>query len=157
MAIPFYLQCPEYPGSVEQTGREGWILCQALDHQIVIPFDPQSGRPSGLRRHGSFRITKAFDKSSPGLHRACCTGQLLPELTFRFFRIDPTGVEELYYVITLRRAFVEAIHPYVQNCLLPEFETLTHMEEVSFNYAEIEWYWVPDSVVELDQWRVRPM
>jgi type VI secretion system secreted protein Hcp len=157
MAMPFYLECAEYPGSCEQMGREGWILCEALDHQIVIPFDPQSGRPAGLRKHSSFRITKVFDKSSPGLHRACCSGQLLRELKFRFFRIDPTGAEELYYMITLRAAFVEAIHPYIQNCLLPEYASLTHMEEVAFNYAEIEWEWLPDGVVEMDRWLVRPM
>ena len=158
MAMPFYLECPEYPGSCEQIGREGWILCEALDRRIVIPFDPQSGRPAGLRKHGSFRITKVFDKSSPGPYRACCTGQLLRELKFRFFRSDPTGAEEFYYIITLRAAFVEEIHPYVQNCLLPEYENLGHIEEVAFNYAEIEWEWVPDSVVQLDQWqgRARP-
>jgi len=127
-----------------------------LDHQITIPLDAQTGRPAGLRKHGSFKITKVFDKSSPGLHRALCTGQQLAELKFNFFRIDPTGVEELYYVITLRGAQIESIHPYVPNCLILVNEGLTHMEEVAFSYAEIEWHWVPDSVIEMDRWRVRP-
>jgi type VI secretion system secreted protein Hcp len=157
MAMPFYLEIKEYPGSVDQTGREGWILCEALEHTITIPMDRQTGTPAGLRRHHPFTITKTFDKSSPGLEKALCTGQNLKEAVFRFFRIDPTGVEELYYVITLRNVRIESIHSYVRNCLLPEFESLTHMEEVSFFYSTIEWYWVPDSVIEMDEWRSRPM
>jgi hypothetical protein len=27
------------------------------------------------------------------------------------------------------------------------------MEQVSFVYEEIEWKWIPDSVVEMDKWR----
>jgi type VI secretion system secreted protein Hcp len=70
--------------------------------------------------------------------------------------MDPTGVEELYYIITLRDAQIESIHLYIPNCLVPANESLTHMEEVAFSYAEIEWYWVPDSIIEMDKWRSRP-
>jgi type VI secretion system secreted protein Hcp len=91
MPMPFFLECREYPGSVEQLGREGWILCEALDHQISIPLDPQTGRPAGFRKHGSLKITKVFDKSSPGLLKALCTGQQFKELKFDFFRYGSDG------------------------------------------------------------------
>ena len=54
MPMPFYMTMTgttqsAIEGSCDQSGREGTILCQAFQHDISIPRDPQSGQPTGLR------------------------------------------------------------------------------------------------------------
>ena len=52
MPLPAYLTLMgkkqgEIDGSCEQQGREGTIMVYAMDHDIHIPRDPQSGLGSG--------------------------------------------------------------------------------------------------------------
>ena len=70
-------------GSCEMQGREGTILVYAMDHDIHIPRDPQSGLGSGKRIHGPLTIMKEYDKSSPKLYQALCTGEHLKNVTIR--------------------------------------------------------------------------
>lgn len=115
------------------------------------PIDSTTGGPSGVRVHYPVRIVKNIDKATPGLHKACATGVNLSEVVFDFYRIDPvTRVEVAYYKMTLRNARVVDIGP-TTNFITPT--SYRHMERVSFAYEEIEWNWIPDSVVETDQWQ----
>ncbi|MBC2724811.1 MAG: type VI secretion system tube protein Hcp, partial [Desulfosporosinus sp.] len=77
-------------GSCEMQGREGTILVYQMSHDIHIPRDPQSGLPSGKRIHGQLTITKEYDKSSPKLYQALCTGEHMKNVTIKWYRIDPT-------------------------------------------------------------------
>ena len=43
--------------------------------------------------------------------------------------------------------------PYMPMSFLPQNESYRHMVQFSFVYEEIEWNWLPDSVVEQDKWR----
>jgi len=38
---------------------------------------------------------------------------------------------------------------------LPENQAYEHMEEVRLVYESVEWNWIPDNVVEQDEWRGR--
>jgi type VI secretion system secreted protein Hcp len=62
-------------GSCEMQGREGTILVQAFNHEIYIPRDPQSGLSTGKRVHGALSVVKIFDKASPKMYQALCTGE----------------------------------------------------------------------------------
>lgn len=143
----------EYPGSgiPGYEGLEDASKIFDLEQTLTQPFDPLSGLPSGARRHGPIKVIKTIDKATPGLHKAMCTGQNLTVVIFDLYRLDPaTRLEEVYYRITLRNARVVDIGP-TTNFVTPD--SYRHMENVSFVYEEIEWNWLPDSIIEMDRWR----
>jgi type VI secretion system secreted protein Hcp len=141
-------------GSCDMQGREGTILAYAMDHEIRIPRDPQSGLPSGKRIHGPLKIVKEFDKASPKLYQALCTGEHLKNVTLKWYRIDATGSEEHYFTHTMEDAVIVEIKPYVPMAFLPQNEPYRHMEEVSFTYSKIKWTWEPDGIESEDSWKV---
>ena len=154
MPTPCNLNVPEYPGSSEKEGREDTIDIFEIEHHVHQPVEPTTGQASGVRVHSPMRVVALIDKATPGLHKAMCTGQNLPEMTLDFYRIDPESREEAkYYTITMRQARVVDIRPYMPMSFLPANETYRHMIQYSFVYEEIEWNWLPDSAIEMDKWR----
>ncbi len=159
LAVPFVmgptpcnLYIPEYPGSSEKEGREDSSDIFEIEHHLTQPIDGETGAATGRRRHRLLTVTKVIDKATPGLHKALTTGEILSDVTLEFYRISPLGSEEVYYTITLRGARIAKMRTYMPNTLLRQFESMGHMEQVSMVYEEIEWNWIPDGSVEVDQW-----
>ncbi len=132
-------------------GFEGKSEILKLDHLITVSLDQGSGQASGATVHSPLRVVKTIDKASPGLHKALCTGQNLAEVIFDFYRVKPqTGQSnEVYYKITLRNVRLVEVGPST-DFITPD--SYRHMENVSFVYQEIEWNWLPDKIVETEQW-----
>jgi len=141
-------------GSCVMEGREGTILVYAMDHDVHIPRDPQSGLPSGKRIHGPLSIVKEYDKASPKLYQALCTGEHMKTVVIKWYRIDPTGTEEHYFTHTLEDAIVVGMKPYMPIAFVKENEPYRHMEEVSFTYSKIKWTWEPDGIESEDSWAI---
>ena len=121
---------------------------------VSIPRDPQSGLATGKRVHNPLTITKTFDKASPLLFQALCSGEHMKKVEIKFYRIDSTGVEEHYYTVTLEDAIIVSIQPHMPNCLDPASQPFSHMEDVSFTYRKAIWRWEPDGVEAEDDWKV---
>ena len=154
MPTPCNLKVAEYPGSSEKENREDTSDIFEIEHHIHQPVMPETGEPTGVRIHSPLRVVKVVDKATPGFHKAMCTGQNLAEVVLTFYRIDPASrSEDEYYKITLRQARIVDVQPYMPMSFVPTNESYRHMEQVSFVYEEIEWNWLPDSVVEMDKWR----
>ncbi|MGB2985250.1 MAG: type VI secretion system tube protein TssD [Phycisphaerae bacterium] len=154
MPTPCNLKVAEYPGSSEKENREDTSDIFEIEHNIHQPVLPTTGEATGVRVHSPLRVVKVVDKATPGFHKAMCTGQNLAEVILTFYRIDPaTRSEDEYYRITLRNARIVDVQPYMPMSFVPTNESYRHMEQVSFVYEEIEWNWLPDSVVEMDKWR----
>ena len=141
-------------GSCEMQGRENTILVEAFNHNVSIPRDPQSGLSTGKRVHNPFTIVKVYDKSSPKLYQALCTGEHMKVVTVKWYRINPSGQEEHYFTHQLQDAIIVSIRPWMPNCLDPATESYTHMEEVSFTYKKIIWTWEIDGIEAEDSWIV---
>jgi type VI secretion system secreted protein Hcp len=141
-------------GSVTQQGRENTILIEAMNHMVRIPRDPQTGLPTGKRIHEALTVTKVYDKSSPKLYQALCTGEHFSDVSIKWYRIDPTGQEEHYFTHKLIDAILVDIKPWMPNCLDPSTESFSHMEDLSFTYRKIIWTWEPDGVEAEDDWEV---
>ena len=151
---PCNLTVPEYPGGSEKEGREDTSDIFFVEHKLTTPYDPATGAPSGPRQHSPLVVVKVIDKATPGLHKALTTGENLSEVTLDFYRIDPdTRIEAKYYVITLKNVRIVGMETFMPMSFLPENESYRHMEKVTFVYEEIEWNWLPDSIVEMDRWR----
>ncbi|MBF0527987.1 MAG: Hcp family type VI secretion system effector [Deltaproteobacteria bacterium] len=136
------------------TGREGSIIVQQFDHEILIPRSTQTGQPTGKRVHNPLVIVKAFDKASPKLYQALTTGEILSEVVLKFFRITPLGKEEHYFTIKLEDAVIQAMAAFVPSCLDQNYARFTHMEKVSFVYAKIIWTWEEDGIESEDEWKI---
>ena len=141
-------------GSCEMQGREGTILIYAMKHHIHIPRDTHSGLPTGKRVHNPLAVVKEYDKASPKLYQALCTGEQFSNVTIKWYRIDPTGKEEHYFTTKLEDAIIVDIKPYMPETFLAQNEPYKHMEEVSFTYSKIIWTWEPDGIEAQDEWAV---
>jgi len=64
-------------GSCDVNGRGGSNELRSLQHGVVIPTDPLTGKVTGSRRHCAFTFTKEIESSSPYLFKAVASGQTL--------------------------------------------------------------------------------
>jgi len=140
-------------GNIWQEGHEDEVLVQAFKHSVMIPRDPQSGQPSGQRTHRPVTVTKIFDKASPLLYNALCSGELLPKVQIKWYRTAPTGTQEHYFTIELVDAIIVDMQSYMPNCQDPANEAFTHLEDVSFSYRQITWTHEVASTSGSDDWR----
>jgi type VI secretion system secreted protein Hcp len=154
MPLPCSLKIPEFPGSSEKEGREDTIDVYEVEHYTVLPVREEDARAAGIRIHKPLRVVAEIDKATPGLMKACSTGQNLSQAVLDFYRINPaTRSEEKYYSITLRHARVVKAGPFFPITFQKKNKFFRHMVEYSFVAEEIEWNWIPDSVVEADRWQ----
>jgi type VI secretion system secreted protein Hcp len=140
-------------GSCDIKDREKSILAYAIDHKVSMPTDPHTGLSSGKRIHGPVSLIKEFDKASPKLFQALCTGEHLKKVEIKYFRVAKDGKEEHYFTQTLSDAIVVSMEPFVPTVFLKENESYRHMEKVGFTYSKIKMAWVPDGVESEDSWK----
>ncbi len=123
----------------------------AFEHKITLPVDPMNGQPAGSRLHKPFVIHKEFDKASPLLYKALCSGESLEvEMIWRRTK----GSEQTkYFTHKLFEAIlvnVDAIMPIVT---MKENESRKHEERWSFSYRKIEWEHTEASTSSSDDWQ----
>ena len=140
-------------GSCDQKGRENTILVEALDHEVFIPRDPQTGLGTGKRVHKPLSVMKHVDKASPKLYQALCSGEHMKKVEAKFYRISPKGSEEHYFTTTLEDAIIVSISPWMPNCLDRNSDNFGHMEKVDLTYRRATWTWVPDGIEAADDWK----
>ena len=143
----------ESVGNIWQEGHEDEVLVQAFKHNVMIPRDPQSGQPSGQRVHQPLTVTKVFDKSSPLLYQALCSGERLPKVEIKWYRTSGTGHQEQYFSMLLEDAVIVDIQAYMPNCQDPANANFTHLEEISFSYRMITWDHLVAGTSGSDDWR----
>ena len=143
-------------GNDYQEGHTNEILVQAFDHVVTVPTNVQSGQPTGSRRHKPLTITKAFDKSSPLLYKALCTGEKLPTVEIKWYRPSEAGGPEHYFTTKLVDAIITNINARMPNCQDPTQANFTHLEDVQFTYLSITWSHVIGSTESTDSWRTDP-
>ena len=140
-------------GNIWQEGHEDEVLVQAFEHNVIIPRDPQSGQPTGQRIHQPLTTTKIFDKASPLLFNALCTGEVLTKVEIKWYRTSTSGTQEHYYTITLEDALVVDIQDCMPNCQDPSNASFTHLQKVSFSYRRITWTHEAAGTSASDDWR----
>lgn len=144
-----------WPGEDDQEGREGSSLVQQFDHEITIPRDPQSGLATGRRVHHPVRIVKRIDKASPMLYQALTSGERFPEVVFKWYRIDPTGVggQVNYFTTKLEEAVCMSMKEWFPITSDSQKSDYSHFEDVSFTYRKIIWTWEDGGIETEDDWK----
>jgi type VI secretion system secreted protein Hcp len=139
-------------GSCDMHGRENTILAYGMNHGIMIPRSPTDGLATGKRIHGPLSVIKEYDKSSPKLYQALCTGEHMKEVVLKWYRITKFGTEEHYFSHRVEDAIIVNITPFMPTTLLSGNEPYRHMEQVSFTYKKIKWTWEPTGIESEDSW-----
>ena len=161
MAIPAYLWLKDdggadIKGSVDVQGREGSIEVVALDHDVYIPTDNNTGKLTGTHTHKPFTFTKEIDVSSPYLYKAVTTGQTLKTAEFKFYRINDAGQEVEYFNITLDNVKLVRVAPLMHDIKDPARERHNHLERIEFRYEKITWTYKDGNIIHSDAWNERP-
>ncbi|MGE8068400.1 Hcp family type VI secretion system effector [Pseudomonas sp. NPDC089569] len=143
----------ESVGNTFQEGHEDEVMIQAFSHEVTIPTDPQSGQATGLRVHKPIVITKVFDKASPLLLAALCSGEDITLVEIKWYRTSANGTQEHYYTTKLEGAKIVHIKDYMHNCQDPATAHFTHLQDVHFSYRQITWNHVTASTSGSDDWR----
>ncbi|OPK11913.1 Hcp family type VI secretion system effector [Pseudomonas sp. VI4.1] len=160
MAIPVYLWLKDdggadIKGSVDVLGREGSIEVLALDHEVSIPTDDNSGKLTGTRVHSPFMFTKEIDASSVYLLKAVTMGQTFKSAEFKWYRIDDNGHEVESYSALLENVKVVNVASKMHDIKDPTKEKHNHLEEIELRYEKITWTFKDGNIKHSDSWSER--
>ena len=130
-AFDAFIKIDGVPGESTDDKHTGWIEVQSFHHGISQPATVgPSIPPDGRANHEDLRIIHTLDKASPKLALYCCNAEHIPSVQLQLVRATD---RETFYTITLSDVIVSSVSPGGSvSDVLP-------LEEVSFNYAKIEW------------------
>jgi len=160
MPIPAYLWLKDdggadIKGSVTVQQREGSIEVIGFNHGINLPVDSSSGKITSTRSHSPVVIEKEFDASTPYLYKAATKGQKLKSAELRWYKIDDSGQESVYFIMLMEGVKITGINPGMANTKLAEMSPLNHTESVSMMYERITWHYTDGNVKHTDEWNER--
>ena len=145
-------QSGDINGSVAIVGREGSCEVMEFIHDLHIPTDPHTGKLTGVRMHNPIILTKSYDAASPYLYKACCEGQTLKSVEIKWYNIDETGTEKVYFTHRLEDVKVASMKAKMPNTKDPEYERYVHLEEVALVYGKITWTYTSGGIEYSDSW-----
>jgi type VI secretion system secreted protein Hcp len=117
----------------------GWIEVMSWSWGVSQTGDLSGGGGSGSGKASfqDFHFTKRLDKNSPFLAKTCTEGRHLPKVTFEDYSTDAKGKNQTYLIITFEDVLVSSYQVSGQGG-----GDAVPMEEVSLNYAKIEFKYV---------------
>jgi type VI secretion system secreted protein Hcp len=122
-------------------------------HDIVVPRDVQSGQPTGQRMHQPAVMRKRYDKASPLLYNALCSGERLTKVVIKWYRTSMAGTMEHYFTHTLHDALLVDMKQEMQHCADETKAHFDHEEILQMTYRKIEWEHVIAGTAGEDDWR----
>jgi len=139
-AYDAFIEIDGIPGSSTSQGHENWI--ELVDFsQVGIT----------AREHGEVRILKEIDKSSPLLYLGASEGQHISEAVLEKdlgngnllrYRFHDVILKEVDISTPKLMKAIDKSSPNIWSTMPTEEVSLSHMEEVSFTYATVEWEYV---------------
>ncbi len=137
MAFDSFLFINGIPGESTDDQHSDWIELVGYDH-FLKQSSAGSVSTGGARTaqrcdHGDFVVQKRLDKASPKLMLTCCNGTHIPEVKLQLCRA--TGSKQKYMEYILKDVVVSEVKTMGK---ATEQDSLP-VEQVSFNYARIEW------------------
>ncbi|MBN2271612.1 MAG: type VI secretion system tube protein Hcp [Sedimentisphaerales bacterium] len=136
-------QTTAYDGFLKIEGIEGectdehhkdWIEVLSYSHGVTQPTTVLGGT-TGRCDHQDFSVVKTLDKASPKLALYCCNGEHIPEVKLQFCTQASDVPQRQFMEYTLSDVIISETKP-KGGTMAGESRPL---EDVSFNYAKIEW------------------
>lgn len=135
-----------------------WTAGIAFEHQVQSPRDVATGRATGKRQHTPLAITKEWGAASPQIMYALVTNEMLPRVVMEFVHTNDSGVEEVYYKVTLTNATVSNViskKTLVEDVVAAKTGkrySSVEVETVEFVYQQIEWESLDGGTIAADDW-----
>lgn len=139
-------------GGCDDAGRECSIEFKGFQHNLFIPTDDATGKPTGTRQHSPMIIVKEFDYSSPYLYKAVATGQSLKSAEIKWYKVNDAGQEVEYFNMLLEGVRIVSISPTMAS---PEDKNNNHLESVELRYEKITWKHCDGNIIFTDAWNER--
>ena len=160
MAIPVYLWLKDdggadIKGAVDVQDREGSIEIVAMEHQLYIPTDNNTGKLTGTRIHAPVSLMKEIDSSSPYLYKAVTTGQTFKSAELKWYRINDAGQEVEYFNTKLENVKIVRVAPLMYDIKDAGKERHNHQESLELRYEKITWTYKDGNVIHSDSWNER--
>ena len=137
MAFDVFIKIDGIPGESTDDKHKEWIEVLGFSHQIEQPASSTASSVGGATaervNHGSFNFTHSFDKATPKLLEACCTGKHIKEVTVEFCRAGGDKVK--YMEIKLEQVLVSSVSDTGSSTAESGFP----VEAVSLSYGKIKW------------------
>ncbi|RDS80189.1 type VI secretion system tube protein Hcp [Dyella monticola] len=157
MAIPAYLWITDEAGSPIRGGslvndREGSIEVLSFAHGVYAPADARTGRLLGSRMHEPMVIHKDFDRASPYLYRAVSSGHPIKTAELRWYKVDGSGREIVYFIMKMEDVRITAVTPHMHDIKEQGKAVYNHREAVSLRYGKITWTHCDGNIVYADNW-----
>ncbi len=130
-AVDFYLKIEGIPGESTARGFENQVEVESWSwgmSQAVAARGREGTMLADRANPQPFTFVKRIDKASPLLYKAMASGQHFPSVTLTLCRAG--GDKQPYMRYVLHDCFITSIKPVAGD---------VPMEQVSFNYAKIEW------------------
>lgn len=146
----------EIRGPSRRRGYEGQIPVIAVNHDIAVPRDLSTNKPSGKRQHHALIITKEVDRTTPLLNQLMVRNAAIKDAELTFLGTDPNSVfpnaENKLYTIKLQNAFISHIELVLPNISGDPKKNAAMIEIVSIVYSKIEWTWTDGDITGQDTW-----
>jgi type VI secretion system secreted protein Hcp len=137
MAFDAFLMVKDIQGESSDDKHKNWIEILSFSHGVSQPASgspsDRGGRSAERVNHLDFSVVKGLDKSSPGLHLACCKGTHIPEVTVELCRAADDKLP--YMKWKMEDVLITSVSP---GGTAQGGETVP-METVTFNYGKITW------------------
>lgn len=137
-----YVQVDGISGEAADDGHKDWI--GVLSYKLGVSQPTQGavshggGRTAGRANGEALEITKMIDKSSPGLHLACCDGTHIAKVTLDICE-HSAGKKHKFASVLLNDVVISKISTDGRN----SESTNRPTETVCFAYTSITWEYTP--------------
>ena len=140
MAFDAFLKIDSIPGEAADARHADWIEIQSFSHGISRPstvLGASGGATAEKAVFQDFVIVKHMDRASPKLYLACTNGERIPEVTIEITRSE--GDQQKYFEYLLTDVIISSTSPQGST----QSGDDRPVEEVSFNFAKIQWTYSP--------------
>jgi type VI secretion system secreted protein Hcp len=135
MAFDSFLKIDGIPGESTDDGHKDWIELVSFSHNMEQPVSGTASSVGGATseriNHGFFDVVHLYDKASPKIADACCTGRHIKEITIDVCRAGDG--KQKYAQIKLEQAVICKVS--LIGGSLEDFPS----EALSFSYGKITW------------------
>ncbi len=134
-----YLQISGIPGESQDRDHEEWIDPIAFHWGVSRPgrqFPIEGRPPTPVAGHTDLTVVKRIDSSSPKLFLFCCSGQAIKQVILEIWKPGERPARILEY--KLSDVIITSVKPVGSAVSTPYL-----MEEIAFNYAQIEVTYTP--------------
>ncbi|NLH16015.1 MAG: type VI secretion system tube protein Hcp [Phycisphaerae bacterium] len=132
-----YLRIDSILGESKDEAHEKWIDIFGIGYQEKMTIDYSGGGGVGKVSFSDISIVKEVDISSPKLALACAKGTHIKQVVIDC--MTNTEKAQRYFVLTLNDVIIAGVAPK----MVYRGNGFVFMEEVSLNFARIQWEYYP--------------